>query len=415
MKPPIPQSLRLCFLSQRLPRSGGHAHYGYLWPLCKNLAARGHDITVITSEAHSDATSETIEGVQIHNLDSPIGEFSTTLQESVLDRLEQLHLEKPFDLVHSVDRTGHYLVPHKKELGVTLASDIAGIKLDRIFGLLGMTEDTVVSYLHTSAGVTARFLKSFFGEDRRLLNNSDGVFVASKQQKDILELYYFVPSRKVYVVPYGINAPDIESPQPKENPFEKLGIAPGTKVILTVTPLLNVEETKNLLTAFERVVIKKPSTALVIVGEGHRRKELEFNMLSLALASKTWFTGNLPDNEVESMIRACDIYVNLSSRSAGFEGSVLEAMACRKVVIASEVGTSGNVITNGVDGFLLRPTEIVSLTRLLLEAVSGLINIKVIGDGGREKILKMFDTKAMVDETIRAYHGILKSTGKYSK
>jgi 1,2-diacylglycerol 3-alpha-glucosyltransferase len=333
----------------------------------------------------------------------------------MLDRLEQLHTEKPFHLIHSVDSSGKLIGPYKKELNVALAADISGIQLDQIFGILGLTEDTVMSYLKTSFSVTVKFLKSFFGDDHRLLKASDGVFVASPQQKDILELYYLIPSRRIYVIPYGINTQELEPSKESENVFTKWGIAPGTKVILTSTPLLNVEETKNLLTAFVKVVIKKPNTTLVIAGDGPKRKDLEFHMLSLALASKVVFTGNISPIEEDVAINKCDIYVNLSSKSSGFEGSVLEAMACRKMVIASEVGTSANLIKSGVDGFLLRPTEIASLTRLLLEAVSGQIDTETIGRMAREKILKMFDTQAMVTETIGAYRQILKSTGKYRK
>lgn len=416
MKKTLPEKLRICFLSQKLPRFAAAADYGYLWPLCRNLATRGHDVTVITVEATTGSLTETSHGVQIHHVEQPaFGEIGASLRESVLDRFEQLHLEKPFDIVHSVDGTGYLVALHKKELDVVFAADINGLQLDHIFGILGLTEEKVLSYLQTSVAVASKFLRSFFGNDRKLLKNSDGVFVTSKQQRNILELYYFVPDRRIYVIPYGINSKELEPEAPTENPFSELGIEPDTKVILTVTPLINVEETKNLLTAFERVVIKKPKIALVIVGEGPKRKELEFHMLSLALASKVWFTGSLSPEKVDSLITACDIYVNLHSKSSGFEPTVLEAMACGKMVIGSEVGTSSNVIQNGIDGFLLRPTEISALSRLLLDGVSGQIDTLAVGHRARQKILKMFDTTRMVEETIRAYFGILKSTGKYKK
>jgi glycosyltransferase involved in cell wall biosynthesis len=296
MKPPIPEHLRLCFFSQKLPRKRGSDNYGYLWPLCRSLAKMGHDVTVITSEG-GDAKVDKVEGVEIHSLESPLGFGGAPTKESFLDRLEQLHNEKPFDLLHSVDGSGKFVAPFKKELKLTMAADISGIELDQIFGLLGLTEDTVLSYLKTSTAVTTKFLKSFFGEDHRLLKNADGVFVASPRQKDILELYYLIPSRRVYVIPYGINTGELPVPTPNKMVFEKWGVPAGAKVILTVTPLLNVEETKNLLTAFERVVIKKPSTALVIAGDGPKRKEIEFHMLQLALASKVFFTGQVTSEE----------------------------------------------------------------------------------------------------------------------
>lgn len=417
MKKNLPDRLKICFISKKLPRGGAAADYGYLWPLCRSLVKRNHEVSVITADAVKSGTSNVADGVKIHYVESPIiGDPKTALKEAFLDCFEELHLENPFDLVHNVDDSGYLIALHKKELSFALASDINGIQLDQIFGLLGLAEETLHSFLKTSISVGLRFLASFFGNDRRLLKASDGVFVTSKQQKDILELYYFIASRKSYIIPYGVNAKEL-GPEPTEqvHPFASLGIDQDTKVILSITPLLNIEEIKNLLTALERVVIKKPRTALVIVGEGPGRFELEEHTLNLALGSKVHFTGDRTPEEIDSFITACDIYINLQSKSSGFEPTVLEAMASRKTVVASEVGTSSDLIQNGVDGFLLRPTEIHSLSRLLLEAVSGQIDTASVGLRAREKILKTFDTSKMVDETVQAYFAILKATKRFKK
>jgi glycosyltransferase involved in cell wall biosynthesis len=110
------------------------------------------------------------------------------------------------------------------------------------------------------------------------------------------------------------------------------------------------------------------------------------------------------------MIQNCDAYVNLFSKSSGFEATVLEAMAAEKTVIASEVGTSRQMIDNGHNGFLLRPTEITALSSLLLQIVSDQLDTKIIGQNARKKVLKMFDNNQMVEQTIEAYLKILKRT-----
>ncbi len=398
--------------------SGLGADYGYLWPLCKNLATRGHEISIITTEGTQGPSVQTINGIQVNYLEgSPTSEFllNTNTRESVLDRLEQLHLEKPFHIVHGVDHTSLYVAQNKASLEVALAMDVKSTKLDQIFGIIGLTEEKVSSYLTTSVAVTSKFLRSFFGDDHKLLKYADGVFVASLQQQDILERYYRVPSRKVHIIPYGIESKQFEATESNPNLLSDLGFDDETKVILTISALTNAQETKNLLSAFERVVIKKPKTALIIVGDGPKLKELEFFMLNLALGSKVRFVGACTSEQINQYINRCNVYCNLYSRSSGFEPTVLEAMANCKTVVASEVGTSSNVIENGKDGFLIRPTDIPALSRLLLEVVSDQIDLKSIGIQARQKILKMFDTRRMVDQTINAYHDILFMTGKYKK
>jgi glycosyltransferase involved in cell wall biosynthesis len=101
---------------------------------------------------------------------------------------------------------------------------------------------------------------------------------------------------------------------------------------------------------------------------------------------------------------------NQKRTSSGFEGTVLEAMAAERTVVASEIGTSRQVIENSVDGFLLRPTEIAALSRLLLQIVSDQVDSRAIGVRARQKILKMFDNHRMVEQTIDAYKKIISSS-----
>lgn len=317
--------------------------------------------------------------------------------------------------MYSVDNSGLAIALHKRDLGIIFASDVKGTQLDQIFGLWALAEDTVRSYLATAMAILRKFLKSFLGDDRKLVKNSDAVFVSSEEQLSILERYYRYPASRVHIIPYGIDGQAFDATtSPSKEAYKVIGVPEDYKVLLTITPFIHVEETKNLLTAFERVAIKKPNTGLVIVGEGPHQKDLEAHMLDLALASKVWFVNPTEPEFVDMLIKNCDAYVNLYSKSSGFEATVLEAMAAERTVIASEIGTSRQVIENSVDGFLLRPTEIAALSRLLLQIVSDQIDTKAIGIRARQKILKMFDNNKMVDQTIEAYKKILLNSGKYN-
>ncbi len=406
MRKVIPESLRICFVSQKFPIFDRTAECGYLWPLIQKIAQRGHNVSVITPDASVDRLRVIPKDIQIHRL--------SNFRDSALDLLEQFHIESPFHIVHSVDNSGLGIAENKKQLKIILASDAKGTQLDQIFGLWALAEDTVRSYLSTSWAILKKFLRSFFGDDKKLLKNSDAVFVSSIEQLSILERYYRYPASKIFIIPYGIDGQTFDVNQsPTKKCFQDIGVPQDFKVILTVTPFTHVEETKNLLTAFERAAIKKPNTALVIVGEGPNQKEIEGHMLNLALASKVWFVNPSDPELVGEFIKNSDVYVNLYSKSSGFEATVLEAMAAERVVIASEIGTSRQVIENGIDGFLLRPTEIAALSRLLLQIISDQVDSRAMGIRARQKILKMFDNNRMVDQTIEAYKKILKSSGIY--
>ena len=90
-----------------------------------------------------------------------------------------------------------------------------------------------------------------------------------------------------------------------------------------------------LLEAWPAVLRAVPNAALLVVGEGSRRDELERQAASLRIAHRVVFTGRRDD--VPSVTAALDVAVLPSYREA--QGlSILEAMALSRPVVASRVG-----------------------------------------------------------------------------
>jgi glycosyltransferase involved in cell wall biosynthesis len=214
-------------------------------------------------------------------------------------------------------------------------------------------------------------------------------------------------------VPYGIEIGDLEPREKSDELRRALGIPETAKTAVTITDMTEVGEIRNLLRAFEQVVIKKPNSRLIIVGEGPKQKDIEFEMLNLALGSKVIFTGAARSADVADYIALADVFVNLSSRTTGFEPSLLEAMAQKKVIIGSEVSPMGTIVEHSQDGFLIRPADVAELTNLLLDIFTGHLPAGEIGEAARRKVLDLFDPQKMVIETLGAYYAILKSTGLY--
>jgi glycosyltransferase involved in cell wall biosynthesis len=310
-------------------------------------------------------------------------------------------------VVHSLDRDGFEIGRRRKEYGIAMAYDVESTHMSQLVSILGMSQETVGSLLSSGFLLTWRYLKTYLGSDRKLLKTADAVFVTSPGQKIGLERYYLYPEVKVYTVPYGIEIGDL-SPREKSDELRcKLGFPADAQVVVILSDMSDFSEMRNILRAFERVVIKKPSSRLVVIGDGPRRKAIEFEMLSLALGSKVVFTGILPPMQIPDHIALADVFVNLSSRTTGFEPSILEAMAQKKIVIGSEVSPIATVVEDGKDGFLIRPADVEALSRLLLKVFSRKVDIETLSINARSKVLALFDTRKMVEQTLQAYNDTL--------
>ncbi|MFK8137730.1 MAG: glycosyltransferase family 4 protein [Bdellovibrionales bacterium] len=415
MKKELPHKLNICLTSKKFPIIGRAADHSHLWMIAKKLAKKGHRITVLAGVSQQNFTEVEEAGVQVFYLNNKRTLADKDFQLKVKEKFTDLHAKEPFDLIHSVDSSGRKIINHYKHLKIPTALDIEATNISQIFSILGMTQESIGSAMRTSFAVLYKFLRTYYGNDRSIIRHAHGIFVSSPQQRLMLERYYLYPDKRIYTVAYGL---EIQEEQKQENTahlMEGLNLSPNHNILLTVTDMAEFQEMSNILRAFEKLVIKKPNSRLVIVGNGPKRKELEHETYKLALGNMVHFVGAIKNIEYPDYISLADIFINLSSRSTGFEPSILEAMSQKKIVIASEVSALSSLVEDRRDGFLVRPADIDGISQLLLDIINESIPVLEIGDRARRKVKSYFDQDKMITNTIDAYYDILVNSGFYKR
>ncbi|MBX3022843.1 MAG: glycosyltransferase family 4 protein [Bdellovibrionales bacterium] len=397
------EPLNICIVSRRFPLLNNSGEIGFLFPIARGLVRQGHKVTVLSWRNKNRLDVVEVGGVKAYFLGEGNAQPADAFPEQVLRKFQQLHKQEPFHLVHSLDNSGFEVGRRRKELGVAVVYDVDATHMAQVYSILGMSQETLGSLIKTSWRVTMKFLKTYWRYDRRLLKTADAVFVHSPQQRVMLERYYVYPDQRIFTVPLGIEAEDLSPRERSEELMKKLGLPVNAQNVVTVTDMAELGEMRNLLHAFERVAIKKPTARLIVVGTGPLKKEIEFEMLSLALGSRVVFTGEILASQLAEHIALADVFVNLSARSSGIEQSLLEAMAQKKIIIGSEVSPLGDVVEDGIDGFLIRPADTFTLSELLLQVFNGQISGVEMGEQARQKVLNLFDADKMLAQTLLAY------------
>jgi glycosyltransferase involved in cell wall biosynthesis len=420
----LPDKLNICLVTRKFPYPGRGDDENYLWPLAQGLARRGHDVTVLSwlnPRGRPEIISDHVRAYFLgENKRSPHRNFP----DMVWHKFEELHTAKPFHIVHSLDEAALMIGKNRKKYGVAVTYDVSATQMAQIFSILGMAQDTLGSLLSTGVALAYKFLTTYLGSDRAILKTADGVFVATPLQRIMLERYYMYPELKTFIVPYNMDHLETELKPRDEDLRMFLNLPAGGQNIVTFSDMTEFEEVAHLLRAFQKVVIKKPNSRLIIIGNGPLRKQLEFEMLNLALGSKVVMVGSIPASDLTRYISLADLYVNLSSRTSGFETAMLEAMVQKKVVIGSELSPIATIIEDGQDGFLVRPADVASLTDLIASLFSGQYSqveeglsrsFTEIGERARTKVLNLFDVDKMVDQTLTAYVSVLKNANRRPK
>jgi len=180
-----------------------------------------------------------------------------------------------------------------------------------------------------------------------------------------------------------------------------MGLGDAT-VIGYLGRLVPVKGLKYLLLAMKELQQEFPNTHLLIVGDGLQKAELERITQTLGIDASFvgWKKDLLPYYET------FDIFV-LPSLQEGLSHSLLEAMAMKKPVIATNVGGNGDVIRHGKNGFLVPARN----PKLLSSSVKKLIDNnslrKKIGTLNRKTIEKEFSWENTVSQFEDLYRNLL--------
>jgi len=136
---------------------------------------------------------------------------------------------------------------------------------------------------------------------------------------------------------------------------------------------------------------------LLLVGEGPIKERLASLVQRLGLDGSVEFTGWRPFEELPELICRGAIYA-FPSFFEGMPWAVLEAMACGRAVVASNIPGIKDIIDDGVDGMLVRPGDIRSLADALAMLMEDEALRKRLGENARSKMLRHYDISVIVDK-----------------
>ena len=114
-------------------------------------------------------------------------------------------------------------------------------------------------------------------------------------------------------------------------------------------------------------------------------------------------------NDVERVIAACDLTVNLSSQGEGMPGVLRESMACEVPVLATPVAGNPEVVLNGHTGVVLDPSG-KGLEDALKRFKGSPRLVKAAGKKGRRFMERAFSVDHRIEKMLRLYRGTLDGT-----
>jgi glycosyltransferase involved in cell wall biosynthesis len=197
----------------------------------------------------------------------------------------------------------------------------------------------------------------------------------------------------------------VELVRPQASDWRKRMGLRDARIVLAVGQLIPRKNPLGLLEAFSRLQDRLEDAALVIVGEGPLRSELERLVVDRRFR-RVIFTGHVQPDELPLYYAAADLFVDLTLRDH-WSQVVGEAMAAGLPALVSSADHAGELIEDGVSGFVVDPADVDGVSSLALRLLETDRNAKSVGAAALEAV-----RKRDVRHTLQVFLDCLERLGK---
>lgn len=401
--------LQICPISYPIYGASGSAKSAY--EISKTLSDKGYEVLLFSTDRalgkgllYSERT-ENYNGVRILHAHRILSSIFDKYNIYITSRKSILFLKETIrnsDIIHIHEyRTLQNVIAHKfaKKYGIPYVLQARG-SLARIMSKqhLKWIYDVLFGY--------------------KLLRGASKVIALSQTEAEQYKSMD-VPEEKIEIMPNGIDLSEYADLPPKSSFKKKFGIDDDKKIILYLGRIHKIKGIDFLVKAYAYLVkeLKFNDTLLVIAGlDSGYLGELEQLLSSLKITGNNdiLLTGPLyGKDKIEAYVDA-DFFV-LPSRYETFPNVILEAYACSKPVIASNVESIPDIVLHGKTGLLFQAGNIQELAKAIIYMLIHPEEAEKMGREARKLVEEKFSLEKVVGSLEAFYEKILEKRVGYAE
>ena len=192
-------------------------------------------------------------------------------------------------------------------------------------------------------------------------------------------------NKEIIITPFGVDIDKFKCNTPILNSeYVTIGAIKGLEKVYGLNYL--IEGFSELLKEYRG----SKKLKLLIVGDGTERMNLEALVKELGINSEVTFTGKIDNEKVPYYINKMDI-VCLPSLSESFGVSAVEACACGRPIIATEVGGLKEIVFNNYNGFVIEEKSSEDIKLKLMETIKDERKMKEFSKNARRLVVEKYN------------------------
>jgi len=170
---------------------------------------------------------------------------------------------------------------------------------------------------------------------------------------------------------------------------QSLGVSQHAKFVLCIAYMIPAKGIYVYFQAAQKICQVRDDVVFLIAGDGPHEKALETAAFATGLGDRFHVLGWRDD--IDELMRACDIFTLPTYYFEGLPVSILEAMACSKPVVATQHRGCEDVVVPGETGCLVPVRKASALARALLKCIMDEPLCRRLGEAGRRRVEREFE------------------------
>ena len=401
--------MNILFILPQIEKGGGQTIQAL--NLAENLIKRNNNIYILTFRAKGTGRElpNYTKKLQIFSYDIRLNYYNFLVAPFLVNKVKDLVEKWKIDIIQSFD-------PHISNLiAIFLGRSLKIPVFCRIGGkYLDFYEDKLLKgniiekflYYIKVPSIILNILEYFTIKRTKALISNCSYILKSLKQSFLMKHLNF----NWKVIPNGV---DLEKFALKKQQITKELSDLGNKsVLLYIGRIEDYKGIDTLIQALDLVRRRVSDVRLLLVGSYEYNKVYYENLCKLIkklrLTQYIRFEGEKSHSEIPHYLQIAKILIlpsYLSSRPIyeGCPNVILEAMACHRLVIASNIGGIPEIIKNNKNGFLFEPKNSFQLAELILSVLENPEKFQALVENGRKLITRNYAFEIITEKYLEIY------------
>ena len=350
-----------------------------MFQAASGLAERGHRVTIISRPDDVLASKAAEHGVAFEPL--PLRSEIDLVSILALGRLLR---RDSVDVIHV-----HKGLSHTLALAATLRQPVAAFVVNR--------------------GVS--FPLTIWNRQKYTTRRVDRIVTVCQQIKDVVVESGRVPAEKVEVVYAGADVDLFDPARWDRNDFRQEKGLDANALLIMQVGVRDWKGWRELIDAFSDIAPQHPRAHLALIACKNREQE----EMVRGYAEEKGVGGRVTPVEYRSdiarVLAAADIVADASWDGTGITGTIREAMALAKPVVATDCGGNRELVSSPEVGWLVPMKDRPALAGALRQIIEGPDYAQQVANRARQHVMDGFSRRRRMDHLESLYSSVVETKG----